>query len=423
MIFNQNKLLLNILSILFISIPLLLITGPFLPDLSVVIITISFLVLAYNKKDFKFFSNIYFKLFIIICFFLTLVSILTENIASIKSSIFYFRFGIFALFASYLINNNQNILKNLLYIFFFIYSFLFADTLYQYFFYKNIFGFVHEYGSNFRITSIFGDDEVLGSYTARFFPLLLFLIICNSSFDISRKFWFLIIVIITVIAFTIVLLSGERTSVGLFILSFIFIFFSSINFRKVFLIPLITIILVFVFFISSSEKVKNRVITQTINQMGLNAESERIVLFSKTYEGHYLISYNMFKEKPLVGHGAKMFRFYCIKEENFVAHNACTTHPHNFYAQMLAESGIVGFVILMGIFMSTCYLFIRNLYFQIYKKKQLITDQAIFLLSFYFMTLFPLLPSGNFFNNWLSIIIYYPLGFLIYTINAKKFYV
>ena len=422
MTLNHNKLLLNFLSILFISIPFLLITGPFLPDLSLVIITLSLLVISLHKKEFIIFSNIYIKLFIIICICLTLVSISTLNITSIKSSIFYFRFGLFVLFASFILNNNQNIFKNLLYIFLIIYSFLFIDTLYQYFFHKNIFGFVHEYGSNFRITSFFGDDEVLGSYTARFFPLLIFLIIYNSSFDLSKKYFF-IITLTVVVAFTIVLLSGERTSIGLFILSFLFIFFSSNNFRKIFIIPLIIIIVVFVSVLSLSEKVKNRVITQTINQMGLNSGSERLILFSKTYEGHYLISYNMFKEKPLVGHGAKMFRFYCSKEENFIDHNACTTHPHNFYAQMLAETGIFGFIILMGIFISTCYFFVKNIYFQIYKKRQLITDQSICLLSFYFMTLFPLLPSGNFFNNWLSIIIYYPLSFLIYTINSKKFYV
>ena len=422
MTLNHNKLLLNFLSILFISIPFLLITGPFLPDLSLVIITLSLLVISLHKKEFIIFSNIYIKLFIIICICLTLVSISTLNITSIKSSIFYFRFGLFVLFASFILNNNQNIFKNLLYVFLIIYSFLFIDTLYQYFFHKNIFGFVHEYGSNFRITSFFGDDEVLGSYTARFFPLLMFLIIYNSSFDLSKKYFF-IITLTVVVAFTIVLLSGERTSIGLFILSFLFIFFSSNNFRKIFIIPLIIIIVVFVSVLSLSEKVKNRVITQTMNQMGLNSGSERLILFSKTYEGHYLISYNMFKEKPLVGHGAKMFRFYCSKEENFIDHNACTTHPHNFYAQMLAETGIFGFIILMGIFISTCYFFVKNIYFQIYKKRQLITDQSICLLSFYFMTLFPLLPSGNFFNNWLSIIIYYPLSFLIYSINSKKFYV
>ena len=155
--------------------------------------------------------------------------------------------------------------------------------------------------------------------------------------------------------------------------------------------------------------------------MGLNNKTDRIVIFSKTYEGHYLIALNMFKEKKLFGHGPKMFRFYCSKDENYVAPNACTTHPHNFYAQMLAELGLIGFIILLYIFMYIFYLFLKNLYFQVYKKKQYICDVAICLLGYYFMTLFPLLPSGNFFNNWLSIIMYFPLGFLIYVIKKKKF--
>ena len=104
--------------------------------------------------------------------------------------------------------------------------------------------------------------------------------------------------------------------------------------------------------------------------------------------------------------------------------HTCYKHipPHNFYAQMLAETGIMGFFLLISIFLYICYLFLKNLFFLIFKRKPLLTDEAICLLSFYFMTLFPLLPSGNFFNNWLSIIIYYPLGILIYIINNKKFY-
>ena len=164
-------------------------------------------------------------------------------------------------------------------------------------------------------------------------------------------------------------------------------------------------------------------IDTTINQLGFSENSERMVLFSKTYEGHYLIALNMFKEKPIFGHGAKMFRYYCAKEENFVAPNACTTHPHNFYAQMLSESGLIGFFVLTTIFLYIIFLYLKNLYFQLRYKKQFITDLGLCLLSTYFITLFPILPSGNFFNNWLSIIIYYPLGFLIYTIKNNEFYV
>ena len=46
---------------------------------------------------------------------------------------------------------------------------------------------------------------------------------------------------------------------------------------------------------------KDRMVDNIVNQMGLSSSSERIVIFSKTYEGHYKISLNMFKEKPLLG--------------------------------------------------------------------------------------------------------------------------
>lgn len=408
-------------SYLIVLIPLTLITGPFIPDLIIVTLGLYYIFLIFKKKDFNEFNNVYFKFFCVLCLYLIFISFWSFNFYSIKSSIFYIRFGIFSLAVSYFILNNSKIINQIFFLFLAIYFFLFFDSLYQYFFSKNILGFEYFDENNFRITSFFGDDEVLGSYTARFFPLVLFLILFNDDFKYSTKS-IVLISLITLISFTIVLISGERTAIGLFILAFFFIFFSSQKFRRIFLIPLAGIILVIFLAITTSEKIKHRVFTSTLSQMGLNNKSERIIIFSKTYEGHYLISLNMFKEKPIFGHGPKMFRYYCSKDENFVAPNACTTHPHNFYAQMLAELGLIGFITLIGIFLFIIYLFFKNLYFQINKQKQYILDAPICLLSFYFMTLFPFLPSGNFFNNWLSIIIYFPLGFLIYVIKRKKFY-
>ena len=36
------------------------------------------------------------------------------------------------------------------------------------------------------------------------------------------------------------------------------------------------------------------------------------------------------------------------------------------------------------------------------------------------MNLFPLIPSGNFFNNWLSLILFYPLGMWLYLNKRVK---
>ena len=44
--------------------------------------------------------------------------------------------------------------------------------------------------------------------------------------------------------------------------------------------------------------------------------------------------------------------------------------------------------------------------------------QICFLISFY-LTLWPLVPSGNFFNNWLSIIYFYPLGIFLWSVNKQ----
>ena len=154
----------------------------------------------------------------------------------------------------------------------------------------------------------------MGSYTARFFPLVIFLFIYNTKFYSDVKKSLLIIIIIST-SFTIILFSGERTSIALFFICLIVIFLSSQYLRKIMVIPIVSILLISIISFSFSDKIKTRVITSTINQLGLNSESERLVLFSKTYEGHYKIASNMFLEKPILGHGAKMFRFYCSKKK------------------------------------------------------------------------------------------------------------
>ncbi len=408
--------------ILFFFIPAALITGPFIPDLFLVIICLNLIFLSAYEKNFEIFKNKFFILFLIFCIVASLTSIMSENLSSLKSSSLYFRFGLFTIASYLIIKNNKLLLKYLFYFFLIIYFILFVDTLFQYFFSKNLLGFTYENLNNFRITSFFGEDEVLGSYTARFFPLLMFLFIYNSKFNSHIKKLPLILFIIST-SFTIILFSGERTSIALFFICLIFIILSSQYLRKIMVIPIVSVLLISIISFSFSDKIKTRVITTTINQLGLNPESERLVLFSKTYEGHYKIASNMFLEKPILGHGAKMFRFYCSKKENFVSPTACSTHPHNFYAQMLGELGLFGFISIFLIFFIVLVFFMKNLYAQIIKKKQLVSDEAICLLACCFINLFPLLPSGNFFNNWLSIIIYYPVGFLIFIIKEKKFYV
>ena len=52
--------------------------------------------------------------------------------------------------------------------------------------------------------------------------------------------------------------------------------------------------------------------------MGLNPGSERMVMFSKTYEGYFTISYNMFKEKPLLGMDLKCLDIIVLKKKTLL---------------------------------------------------------------------------------------------------------
>ena len=151
----------NLIQYLFILIPLFLITGPFLPDLTLTIIGLLSIFIIYKKNYFKNISkNYFFVFFFIFCIIILLRSIFSENIfLSLESSLFYFRFGLFSLAVYFLISKNEKTLKYLLIVFIIIYLALLIDSYYQLSILKNLIGLMYENTQNFRITSFFGDDE------------------------------------------------------------------------------------------------------------------------------------------------------------------------------------------------------------------------------------------------------------------------
>jgi len=405
-------------SILYCLLPVLLITGPFLPDLSLSIISIFFLFLTIKKKNLNIFNNLFFRIFIIFYFYIVLTSVFSDNLKlSLGTSIFYIRFGIFALAICFVLERNSSVIGRIKIIFIFLYFFLFFDTVYQLLVGKNIIGLTYINPTNFRLTSFFGKDEVLGSYIARFYPFVLAVIFLDAHKN-KKKIDKFLIFFITIISICTVIMSGERTALFLIIISCLLLSLSVISLRRYFLLGIIFASIFFFLLINFDHRIKERMVNSVKSQIGL--KTERIIVFSKTYESHYTIALNMFKEKPFFGHGVKMFRDYCAKPENFVVTNACTTHPHNVYMQLLAETGLFGFILILYIFLFLSYFILKNLLIVTFKNIQILSNYKLCLFIFYFITFFPIAPSGNFFGNWLSVIYYIPAGILIY-IHKEKY--
>jgi hypothetical protein len=89
--------------------------------------------------------------------------------------------------------------------------------------------------------------------------------------------------------------------------------------------------------------------------------------------------------------------------------------------QFLSELGLVGFLF----WFIAIYFLIKNILFIIIKKIKnikLLSNEYLlfFILLGLFLNLFPLFPSGNFFNNWLSVVFYFYIGFLLYSLKNKN---
>ncbi|PPR45601.1 MAG: hypothetical protein CFH18_00796, partial [Alphaproteobacteria bacterium MarineAlpha5_Bin8] len=101
--------------------------------------------------------------------------------------------------------------------------------------------------------------------------------------------------------------------------------------------------------------------------------------------------------------------------------SGCSTHPHNMYLQLLSETGIIGTLPIFIFFIYILNIFRVILFEKIHKiKKNNILEIDVFIYLSILIAIWPIIPTGNFFNNWLNVINFLCLGFFLYANEYRK---
>ena len=406
---------LNINLLLALIIPLLIL-GPFLPDLIISLSSLVFLIYLFKKKNFNYFNKKVVITFFVFCLYCILVSIFfaKNRIFSFESSLFYFRIGIFACLIWFLIEKNKKILSYFYYALVICFTILVVDGYLQFFSGSNI---INLPASGDRISSFFGKELIMGSYLSRLFPLLFALFLLKKK---NEKFEVYYIGVLFITIDVLIYISGERTAFFFLNLSTLFIIFLIKKYQKFRLFTFICSLVLIAGLTFTYDKFFNRMIFDSAERIGLLEKSQKKNIFTEAHDSLIRTAYNMFLDKPIFGHGPKMFRVICKDEKYATGITPCMTHPHNFYIQLLAETGIIGFSFLFSAFAYVLYCAYRQLKSIVLRQKRYLTDYQVCLLAGILVTVWPLSPNGNFFHNWLAIVYSLSVGFYLHSIYGKN---
>jgi len=331
------------------------------------------------------------------------------------------------------------------------------DVIYQYIFGFNLIGLesVGHHNSGF-----FGDEHISGGYIQNFsFFLLLFLTFVLRNKGNLR---FILTTIIICIIGTSIMLSGNKMPLILFLFGLLIAFLFDNKLRKVIPVGLLCLFVLFKFILSSDTTFKDKYSSFYISvkhtfgifnlEPTLKNDSEKnyeeqesstitkkksqkpswhnkkiIFLNDRTYQTRLLLTaLDTWKPNKIFGNGIKSFRMDCYKlqdiyaekreikdlidknpvyEYNFTEayleskkNRLCSTHPHNYYFEILTEAGIVGLFITLMIASLFVVFILKN--FKFFKGNNIENFILLAATISLILGLFPLKSSGSFFTTY-----------------------
>ena len=408
---NLNNLKTNYFNLLLAIFPISFIAGNMIININIVLLILS-TIIVFGKNFLNIKYHFLDKIFFLFFFFIIFTAIINdyhffkENLywkeiplGTVIKSLLFLKYLLLYLTLRFLIE--KNILKlNLFFIFSTLASlFVCFDLFYQSHYGKDIFGFKPTLPR--RLGGPFGDELIAGGFIQRF-SLFSFFLIPVFFAEKLGKFFKYIIPLLFIIFLLGIFLSGNRMPLLIFVFTIFLIIIFHKQTRKYFLSFIVLFSIIFYFVFNYNYVVKsnftvfyNQVSKMTNLIINKDFENKR----APGYLREFVTFYDTWLINKYIGGGIKNFRYYCHvrpninKDTKFI----CNMHPHNYYLEILTETGLIGFIILMIIFFQVIFLTFWKKYFT---KSSLQSNNIIIPFIFLFIAeIFPLKSTGSFFTT------------------------
>jgi len=411
----KNSFHFKLISIIFILIPISLLTGPFLPDFFLSIISLYFLIISIKLKLFSYYKNFLVYVFFLFYIYLLMRGIFSEypyeSLIKYNGPIFYFRYILFVLGVKFLLDISQENLKKFLFVLLSVVIFASLDGYFQWVFGFNVLGFK---SPSIRVTGIFGSEEILGHFLSHVTPLLVALL--TFVFGTNKRKIILYVAILILVQIMI-FVTNDRAGLLKIVQFSILIILLSNNFKLQVLISLcITIIVAFLLIKFAPDSFER--FQHTLRDV--SSTTIPYMPWAPSHETHFAVAIDMFFNNPFFGQGPQLFKTLCQIEPKYIS--GCTSHPHNYYIQTIGELGLIGVAFLFIGFFYTAFILLKQ-FFAIWftnNQNHILKDHYLFLICLMFLIFWPLIPNQSFYNNWLNVMVFLPMGFIAYFKNKKE---
>ena len=378
--------------------------GTFILNISLVIFCIIFPIFyVKNKSEIEIILN--FKIFYLLIIFLFINSAFSDHLLySARSSLNLIKNLIFLIGCYFIFKLDEKIFNRFIKLVFLIFIFTSLDTILQYLTGKDIFGYSQSKLHYGRLSGPFGDELIVGSFLSKIsFISILYLLI-----NFKNKYYDLFFLLFAIL---LVLLTKERSaSIMLILTSIIYIIFRIENFK----LKIITLILTLSLIGSSL-----MLVPDTVKRFKFMYGPEKS-FFNTQWGAHFLTSYEIFKKNPLIGSGIRTFRYECNKDylkniNSKAVDLRCSTHPHNFYFEILSETGGIGILTFLFFLLLVLRKILSSSNGKFWDKKIYIS------LCLFFFFFWPIKTTGSIFASWNSYFYVLALIIIFYQTNFIKF--